>query len=131
MIRFLVLALCCIPVVGVIGDEQEKPQRPKNSAPLEFMKWSGDVNVPDPVAISFDNEGRAYVTQTQRRKVQDLDIRQRTFGSIGTGFPTTSGCNPWTTNERSIATSWRWGTTRVTRNISRTSTAMAITTFAT
>ena len=44
-------------------------------APLEFSRWSGDVNVPDPVAISFDNRGRAFVTQTQRRKSQDLDIR--------------------------------------------------------
>ncbi|MEM1293789.1 MAG: PVC-type heme-binding CxxCH protein [Verrucomicrobiota bacterium] len=43
---------------------------------LIFEKWSGDVNVPDPVAVSLDNQGRAYVTQTQRRKSQDLDIRQ-------------------------------------------------------
>ena len=42
---------------------------------LEFTKWSGDLNVPDPVAIAFDDHGRAYVTQTQRRKAQDLDIR--------------------------------------------------------
>jgi quinoprotein glucose dehydrogenase len=43
---------------------------------LDYTKWSGDLNVPDPVAISFDNLGRAYVTQTMRRKSQDLDIRQ-------------------------------------------------------
>jgi quinoprotein glucose dehydrogenase len=49
---------------------QEKP------APLEFSRWSGEINVPDPVAISFDEQGRAYVTQTQRRKANDLDIRQ-------------------------------------------------------
>lgn len=42
---------------------------------LELFRWSGDVNVPDPVAISFDRHGRAFVTQTQRRKSQDLDIR--------------------------------------------------------
>ncbi|TWT39229.1 PVC-type heme-binding CxxCH protein [Blastopirellula retiformator] len=45
---------------------------------LEFIRWSGDVNVPDPVAISLDNQGRAYVTQTMRRKSQDLDIRANT-----------------------------------------------------
>lgn len=57
-------------------------KRPSNAsvvksgpATLEFSRWSGDVNVPDPVAISFDNRGRAFVTQTQRRKSQDLDIR--------------------------------------------------------
>ena len=43
---------------------------------LRFGKWSGELNVPDPVAIAFDDWGNAYVTQTERRKVQDLDIRQ-------------------------------------------------------
>lgn len=43
---------------------------------LQFSKWSGALNVPDPVAIAFDDDGRAFVTQTQRRKSQDLDIRQ-------------------------------------------------------
>lgn len=43
---------------------------------LIFEKWSGDVNVPDPVAVSLDDHGRVYVTQTQRRKSQDLDIRR-------------------------------------------------------
>lgn len=43
---------------------------------LQFSRWSGELNVPDPVAITFDNSGRAFVTQTQRRKSQDLDIRQ-------------------------------------------------------
>ncbi len=42
---------------------------------LSYTKWSGDLVVPDPISISFDNEGRAYVTQTRRRKTQDLDIR--------------------------------------------------------
>jgi quinoprotein glucose dehydrogenase len=42
---------------------------------LKFTKWSGKLNLPDPVAIAFDNVGNAYVTQTQRRKANDLDIR--------------------------------------------------------
>lgn len=42
---------------------------------LKFTKWTPDFPVPDPVAISFDPQGRAYVTQTQRRKANDLDIR--------------------------------------------------------
>lgn len=45
------------------------------SETLSYSKWSEDVNVPDPISITMDNEGRAYVTQTQRRKAQDLDIR--------------------------------------------------------
>ncbi|HBE68966.1 MAG TPA: hypothetical protein DDW52_12530 [Planctomycetaceae bacterium] len=43
---------------------------------ISVTKWSGDINVPDPVALSVDNQGRVFVTQTQRRKIQDLDIRQ-------------------------------------------------------
>lgn len=43
---------------------------------LKFTRWTPDFQVPDPVAISFDPQGRAYVTQTQRRKANDLDIRE-------------------------------------------------------
>ncbi|MBL9153357.1 MAG: HEAT repeat domain-containing protein [Verrucomicrobiales bacterium] len=43
---------------------------------LGYTKWTPDFQVPDPVAISLDANGVAYVTQTQRRKSQDLDIRQ-------------------------------------------------------
>ncbi len=42
------------------------------------FKWSGMLNVPDPVAISVDEKGAAYVTSTTRRKVADLDIREHT-----------------------------------------------------
>ncbi|UUO07467.1 HEAT repeat domain-containing protein [Blastopirellula sp. J2-11] len=56
--------------------EKSAQQTPRaDPSTLEFFRWSGDVNVPDPVAISLDNQGRAYVTQTKRRKSQDLDIR--------------------------------------------------------
>ncbi|KAA5544638.1 c-type cytochrome [Roseiconus nitratireducens] len=43
--------------------------------PLKYERWSGAINVPDPVAISVADNGDVYVTQTQRRKIQDLDIR--------------------------------------------------------
>lgn len=39
-------------------------------------KWSGALNVPDPVAVSVDPQGRVYVAATTRRKVADLDIRE-------------------------------------------------------
>ncbi|HRQ87456.1 MAG TPA: hypothetical protein PLA50_01570, partial [Bacteroidia bacterium] len=45
---------------------------------LKYVKWTPDFLVPDPVAISFDPQGRAYVTQTMRRKANDLDIRENT-----------------------------------------------------
>lgn len=42
------------------------------------FKWSGGLNVPDPVAVSVDEKGAAYITSTSRRKVADLDIREHT-----------------------------------------------------
>ena len=43
---------------------------------LVVQKWSGAINVPDPVACAVDPRGRVYVTSTTRRKVGDLDIRE-------------------------------------------------------
>ena len=42
---------------------------------LRYETWSGAINVPDPVSVSVANDGQVFVTQTQRRKIQDLDIR--------------------------------------------------------
>ena len=39
-------------------------------------KWSGELNVPDPVAVTVDPQGRVYVAATTRRKGADLDIRE-------------------------------------------------------
>ncbi len=55
------------PVAGIPDPKQ-----------LRFTKWTPKFPVPDPVAISFDPQGRAYVTQTKRRKANDLDIRDNT-----------------------------------------------------
>ncbi len=43
---------------------------------LVLHKWSGTINVPDPVAVGVDPQGRVYVAATTRRKVADLDIRE-------------------------------------------------------
>ncbi|HRE82459.1 MAG TPA: hypothetical protein PLN52_15540, partial [Opitutaceae bacterium] len=43
---------------------------------LALTKWSGAINVPDPVACAVDPQGRVYVAATTRRKVGDLDIRE-------------------------------------------------------
>ncbi len=56
-------------------------QNPKESVSangLIFQKWSGAINVPDPVACTVDPQGRVYVSATTRRKVGDLDIREHT-----------------------------------------------------
>ncbi|MDP3073980.1 MAG: HEAT repeat domain-containing protein [Opitutaceae bacterium] len=46
---------------------------------LALYKWSGAINVPDPVAVAVDPLGRVYVSATTRRKVGDLDIREHTM----------------------------------------------------
>ena len=46
---------------------------------LVLHKWSGELNVPDPVACTVDPQGRVYVSTTTRRKVGDLDIREHTM----------------------------------------------------
>ena len=46
---------------------------------LVLHKWSGALNVPDPVACTVDPQGRVYVAATTRRKVGDLDIREHTM----------------------------------------------------
>lgn len=73
LFAFLTWALPATDAQESKPDSQARPD-----TKLEFSKWSGDLNVPDPVSISFDENGRAYATQTQRRKSQDLDIRQNT-----------------------------------------------------
>ncbi len=73
VVAFLTLAshfgLLASFVMAQTGSDHPDPTQ------LEFQCWSGELNVPDPVAISFDSRGTAYVTQTLRRKAQDLDIR--------------------------------------------------------
>jgi len=46
------------------------------AAEINLHRWSGALNVPDPVACTVDEKGRVYVSATTRRKVADLDIRE-------------------------------------------------------
>ncbi|HRJ08465.1 MAG TPA: c-type cytochrome [Prosthecobacter sp.] len=46
------------------------------AAEVVARKWSGTLNVPDPVACTVDEYGRVYVAATTRRKAADLDIRE-------------------------------------------------------
>lgn len=49
---------------------------PASAAEVSLHLWSGELNVPDPVACTVDEQGRVYVAATTRRKVGDLDIRE-------------------------------------------------------
>lgn len=46
------------------------------AAEVDLHRWSGSLNVPDPVACALDEAGRVYIAATTRRKVADLDIRE-------------------------------------------------------
>ncbi|GEP45930.1 PVC-type heme-binding CxxCH protein [Brevifollis gellanilyticus] len=47
-----------------------------SAAEVTLHRWSGALNVPDPVACTVDEKGRVYVAATTRRKAADLDIRE-------------------------------------------------------
>jgi quinoprotein glucose dehydrogenase len=67
-----ILAFLALPILAA----EKKTTKPLPKSALELHRWSGDLNVPDPVAITTDPQGRVYVTATTRRKVGDLDIRE-------------------------------------------------------
>ncbi len=67
--KIVVLATVVSTLFAASNSHAQHPQ-------LKYERWSGSINVPDPVAISVDVRGRVFVTQTRRRKIQDLDIRE-------------------------------------------------------
>ncbi|WP_395737753.1 PVC-type heme-binding CxxCH protein [Prosthecobacter sp.] len=76
------LALLALPCTAA-DEKPAKAKAPKSApapvkSPLELHRWSGTLNVPDPVAVTVDPQGRIYVSATTRRKVADLDIREHT-----------------------------------------------------
>lgn len=42
---------------------------------LELTLWASDSLAPDPIALSIDDEGRVYLTRTNRQKNSEFDIR--------------------------------------------------------
>jgi quinoprotein glucose dehydrogenase len=47
----------------------------KDPSGLEVSVWAENPLVASPVAISFDEQGKAYVTRVRRRKISSLDLR--------------------------------------------------------
>ncbi|MBI5689364.1 MAG: HEAT repeat domain-containing protein [Verrucomicrobia bacterium] len=74
--------LCALPLEGRAAEASPGGQTrgtdfaAAGRGELVLHKWSGSINVPDPVACTVDPWGRVYVTSTTRRKVADLDIRE-------------------------------------------------------
>ncbi len=82
-----VVCAALVAILGVpLGAQPAPPAKKKvlsdespASGELVLHKWSGAINVPDPVACAVDPQGRVYVAATTRRKVGDLDIREHTM----------------------------------------------------
>ncbi|MFC5454831.1 PVC-type heme-binding CxxCH protein [Prosthecobacter fluviatilis] len=78
-LRHLALALLlALPCLAADETAAKAPKAAPIKSPLELHRWSGTLNVPDPVAVTVDPQGRIYVSATTRRKVADLDIREHT-----------------------------------------------------
>ena len=61
---------------SVTGDARERDTVKHEAGGLELTRWATDSLLGSPVSIALDDQGRAYVTQTTRRKSSNLDIRQ-------------------------------------------------------
>ncbi|MDT7829990.1 HEAT repeat domain-containing protein [Pricia sp. S334] len=48
---------------------------PKLAEGLELTLWASDSLAPDPIAMSIDNQGKVYLTRTNRQKNSEFDIR--------------------------------------------------------
>jgi putative heme-binding domain-containing protein len=48
---------------------------PKIAEGLELSLWASDSLAPDPIAMSVDNQGKVYLTRTNRQKNSEFDIR--------------------------------------------------------
>ena len=46
---------------------------------LQLTLWAADTLLADPVALDIDDNGRAFVTRTNRRKSTEFDIRQHPY----------------------------------------------------
>lgn len=77
LIPGLIIGFGTLSVGFAQGETGNTTLQPPQITPEIFLhKWSGDLNVPDPVACAVDPQGRVYVAATTRRKVADLDIRE-------------------------------------------------------
>jgi quinoprotein glucose dehydrogenase len=72
----LLLTSAVLPAQTAPASSAKKADPSLATRELLLSKWSGELNVPDPVAATMDPQGRAYVTSTARRKAADLDIRE-------------------------------------------------------
>lgn len=58
-----------------IADEVRKNTPARLADGLTLTLWASDSLAPDPVAMSMDDDGRVYITRTNRQKNSEFDIR--------------------------------------------------------
>ncbi len=57
------------------AQEIRKGISPKIADGLELTLWASDSLAPDPIAMQIDDEGKVYLTRTNRQKNSEFDIR--------------------------------------------------------
>ncbi len=55
--------------------EDRESISPQIAEGLELSLWASDSLAPDPIAMSIDNQGKVYLTRTNRQKNSEFDIR--------------------------------------------------------
>lgn len=60
---------------ATIRNEIEKTVSPRVIEGLSLRLWASDSLVADPIAMSIDQQGRVYITRTNRQKNSEFDIR--------------------------------------------------------
>jgi len=94
----LLFALACLTLITACQQDQVQQQelkvirlQPERAAQLSedirkevsveiadglaLSLWASDSLAPDPIALAMDEQGRAYITRTQRQKNSEFDIR--------------------------------------------------------
>jgi putative membrane-bound dehydrogenase-like protein len=76
-LRLCATALFLLPTLpaGAAEAPANAKAAPTPGGELVATEWAGDTLLGSPVALTLDNQGRVYVTQTTRRKQSELDIR--------------------------------------------------------
>ena len=73
--RSLALAALGLWVGHSVESAAQAPAGVTPKKGLELSLWAREPMVQDPVALSFDDQGRLYVAETARRGTVDIDIR--------------------------------------------------------
>ena len=67
--------LCLLALITLSAFSNNSKDTPLSINNLQVTLWAKQPMLKNPVAISHDPEGRLYVTEANRRKSVDLDVR--------------------------------------------------------